>query len=85
MHIFGTIGATTFMIGLALTAYLIIQKFMHLYVWHTKAPLVSDQAAFYIALTSMILGTQLFLAGFVGELITRNSPSRNQYKISEQI
>jgi len=85
MHIFGTIGATTFIVGLALTACLIIQKFMHLYVWHTKAPLVSDQAAFYIALTSMILGTQLFLAGFVGELITRNSPSRNQYKISEQL
>jgi glycosyltransferase involved in cell wall biosynthesis len=85
MHIFGTIGGTTFVVGLALTAYLIIQKFMHLYVWHTKAPLVSDQAAFYIALTSMILGTQLFLAGFVGELITRNSPSRNQYKIREQL
>jgi hypothetical protein len=85
MHIFGTIGATTFIVGLALTAYLITQKFMHLYVWHSKSPLVADQASFYIALTSMILGTQLFLAGFVGELITRNSPSRNQYKIRDEI
>ena len=55
------------------------------FVWHSKAPLVADQASFYIALTSMILGTQLFLAGFVGELITRNSPSRNQYKIREEL
>jgi len=85
MHIFGTIGATTFVVGLALTAYLILQKFLHLYVWHTKAPLVADQASFYIALTSMILGTQLFLAGFLGELITRNSATRNQYKIREEI
>jgi len=85
MHIFGTIGATMFLVGLGLTLFLILQKFMHLYVWNSKAPLVSDQASFYIALTSMILGTQLFLAGFLGELITRNSASRNQYKIREEI
>lgn len=85
MHIFGTVGATMFFIGLGLTAYLILMKFLHLYVWNTKAPLVADQAVFYIALTAMIIGTQLFLAGFVGELITRNSASRNQYKIRERL
>jgi glycosyltransferase involved in cell wall biosynthesis len=85
MHIFGTIGASMFLVGFGLTLFLILQKFMHLYVWNSKAPLVSDQASFYIALTSMILGTQLFLAGFLGELITRNSASRNQYKIREEI
>jgi hypothetical protein len=85
MHIFGTFGASMFLVGFGLTLFLILQKFMHLYVWNSKAPLVSDQASFYIALTSMILGTQLFLAGFLGELITRNSASRNQYKIREEI
>lgn len=85
MHIFGTFGALMFIIGLVLSSYLIIEKFLHLYVWHSKAPLLSDQAAFYIALTSMIIGTQLFLAGFLGELITRNSASRNNYKIRERI
>jgi glycosyltransferase involved in cell wall biosynthesis len=85
MHIFGTVGASMFFIGLGLTAYLIIMKFMHLNVWNTKAPLVADQAVFYISLTAMIIGTQLFLAGFVGELITRNSATRNLYKIRERI
>jgi len=84
MHIFGTMGASIFLLGLAITICLISQKYMHLYVWQTKAPLVADQASFYIALSSMIIGTQLFLAGFVGELITRNSATRNQYKIREQ-
>jgi hypothetical protein len=83
MHIFGTFGALMFIVGLTLSSYLIIDKFLHLYVWHTKAPLLSDQAAFYIALTSMIIGTQLFLSGFIGELVTRNSSTRNNYKIRE--
>lgn len=83
MHIFGTFGALMFIIGLTLSSYLIIDKFLHLYVWHTKAPLLSDQAAFYFALTSMIIGTQLFLSGFIGELVTRNSSTRNNYKIRE--
>ncbi len=83
IHIFGTFGALMFIIGLTLSSYLIIDKFLHLYVWHTKAPLLSDQAAFYIALTSMIIGTQLFLSGFIGELVTRNSSTRNNYKIRE--
>lgn len=85
MHIFGTVGASMFIIGLALTGYLITLKFLHLYIWQTKAPLIADQVPFYLSLTAMIIGTQLFLAGFVGELITRNSASRNQYKIKEKI
>jgi glycosyltransferase involved in cell wall biosynthesis len=85
MHIFGTFGALMFLIGLALSSYLIIDKYLHLYVWQTKAPLLSDQASFYIALTSMILGTQLFLAGFIGEIIIRNSSTRNNYKVRETL
>ncbi|MBX7052125.1 MAG: glycosyltransferase family 2 protein [Flavobacteriales bacterium] len=85
MHIFGTIGAAMFLIGSFISIYLIINKFFHLYVWQTKAPLLSDQAVFYIALASMVIGTQLFLAGFLGELITRNAPGRNNYKIGGRI
>ncbi|MBL0317385.1 MAG: glycosyltransferase family 2 protein [Flavobacteriales bacterium] len=85
MHIFGTIGAAMFLIGSFISIYLIIDKFFHLYIWHTKAPLLSDQAVFYVALASMIIGTQLFLAGFLGELITRNAPGRNSYKISSEL
>jgi glycosyltransferase involved in cell wall biosynthesis len=82
MHIFGTVGGFMFLVGFFGFAYLGIDKFLHLYVHHTKAPVLASQTWFYIALTSMIIGTQLFLAGFIGELITRNSASRNQYKIS---
>ncbi len=85
MHIFGTIGALMFVVGFGFSAYLGINKLLHLYVWHTKAPLISDQAIFYIALTAMIIGTQLFLAGFLGELISRSDSNRNVYKIREKI
>ncbi|MFM7729929.1 MAG: glycosyltransferase family 2 protein [Flavobacteriales bacterium] len=85
MHIFGTIGALMFVIGLGLFLYLGIDKYWSLYVSHEKAPLLADQAIFYVALTSMIIGTQLFLAGFVGELITRNSATRNQYKVADRM
>lgn len=85
MHIFGTIGALMFVVGFGFAFYLGINKLLHLYVWHTKAPLISDQAVFYIALTAMILGTQLFVAGFLGELISRSSANRNNYKVSERV
>lgn len=85
MHIFGTIGALMFVIGLGLFLYLGIDKYWSLYVSHAKAPRLADQAIFYVALTSMIIGTQLFLAGFVGELITRNSATRNQYKVADRM
>jgi glycosyltransferase involved in cell wall biosynthesis len=85
MHIFGTFGALMFFIGFAGFAYLGIDKFLHLYVYQEKAPILATQTWFFISLTAMILGTQLFLAGFIGELITRNSASRNQYKIAGRI
>lgn len=81
MHIFGTFGALMFIIGFCGFAYLGIDKFLHLYVYETKAPVLASQTWFYISLTSMIIGTQLFLAGFIGELITRNAPGRNNYKV----
>lgn len=85
MHAFGTFGALMFVIGLGSLLYLGINKMLHLYVWHSQAPLLSNQAIFYVALAAMIIGTQLFLAGFLGELISRNSPNRNVYKVKESI
>jgi hypothetical protein len=52
---------------------------------NTPAPLVTDPPYFYIALTMMMLGTQLFLAGFLGELISRNAPNRNNYQIEKSL
>jgi len=85
MHIFGTFGGVMFLLGLGIFLFLGINKYMHLYVWHSSAALLSDQAVFYVALTAMILGTQLFLAGFLGELISRDSVTRNVYKVSDKI
>lgn len=85
MHFFGTIGALMFVMGFGFAGYLGIKKILHLYVWHTAAPLIASQAEFYIALAAMIIGTQLFLAGFLGELISRNAENRNNYKVSERI
>ncbi len=85
MHAFGTIGVIMFTVGLGFILYLGINKMLHLYYWHSQAPLLASQAEFYIALAAMIMGTQLFLAGFLGELISRNSPSRNVYKIGDRI
>lgn len=85
MHFFGSIGILMFLIGTAGAAYLGVRKLLHIYLWHNSAPLIANQAVFYIALASMIIGSQLFLAGFLGELIARNSERRNDYKIAETI
>ena len=84
MHFFGLIGSLMFMLGF-LSA--IVVGGMKLYnMWSGNAyNLVTDSPYFYIALTLMILGTQLFLTGFVGELIARNSQERNHYEINEEL
>lgn len=84
MHFFGTLGSLTFMAGFGITAWLLIQKFYHI-MNGEAARLVTDNPLFYIALTAMIIGTQLFLAGFLGELISRFAANRNVYQISEKI
>ena len=81
MHFFGLIGSVFFFIGAIITLWMIINK---LFIT-TDARLIADRAEFYIALTSMILGTQLFLAGFIAELIGRNSTTRNNYLIEKEI
>ncbi|WP_297100073.1 glycosyltransferase family 2 protein [uncultured Draconibacterium sp.] len=80
MHFFGILGALIFFIGFASAGYLGVQKIIQLNHGIT-GHLITDSPYFYIALTSMILGGQFFLAGFLGELVSRSSSDRNKYQI----
>ena len=84
MHLFGALGVIMFMIGLFSAGYIGVNKLYKLAV-HERAILVTDNPWFYIALTTMILGTQLFLAGFLGEIILRTKNNEERYKISETL
>lgn len=85
MHFFGGLGTLMFVLGFGATAWLIGSKLWYLYVLGRTAPLVSSQALFYVALSAMIIGVQLFTAGFVAELVSRNSTDRNRYRVSGRI
>ncbi len=78
MHLFGLWGTLLFLLGFFITVYLMVSKLF----WHTP---ITTRVPFYLALTVMILGTQFFLAGFIGELISRNSADRNQYLIEKTL
>jgi len=78
MQFFGLIGTLFFFIGFASFFYIIIGKFID------PETSITNKPAFYIALTSMLIGTQLFLAGFIAEIINRNAPDRNTYLIEEK-
>jgi len=84
MHLFGSLGTLMFIIGLIMAALLGGRKLLYVYN-HLRAPLVTESPYFYIALTVMILGTLLFLTGFLGELINRNSSERNSYLIRDKV
>jgi len=81
MHFFGAYGSLMFLIGFSLVFYLGIDKIFI----HKSARLLSERTEFYVALTSMIMGVQFFLTGFIAELIGRNSATRNQYLIEKEI
>lgn len=84
MHMFGTLGTLMFIIGFLAAAYLGVQKLINLKKG-VSTILIADSPYFYLALTAMIIGTQLFVSGFIGELVSRNSSERNQYFIDEEI
>ena len=84
MHFFGLLGSLMFFIGLIAVIAVGAIKLYNMYAGNHYI-LVTDSPYFYLALTCMILGTQLFLTGFLGELIARNSQSRNHYEIEEEI
>jgi glycosyltransferase involved in cell wall biosynthesis len=79
MHLFGALGALTLFIGFCFAVYLGIDKLF----LNPKGRLITDRPQFYLALTAMILGTQLFLAGFLGELILRSKKDSKNYIIKE--
>lgn len=84
MHLFGLIGTLMFVIGFFLTVYLGAEKLYYLNM-KIKAPLITDRPWFYLALTTMIVGVQLFVAGFLGELLSRSSPDRNSYLETKRV
>lgn len=84
MHIFGLLGTVMFLFGFIAVCVVGINKLYALSVG-ISAPLVTDSPYFYISLVAMILGTQLFLTGFVAELVSRNSPERNKYQIEKEL
>jgi len=84
MHLFGSLGTLMFTVGFFSALYLGMKKLWYVYQ-SVSAPLVTDSPYFYIALTSMVIGTQLFLAGFLAELVSRNSTERNSYQIAEKL
>lgn len=83
MHFFGLFGTISFILGFLIAFSLGVKKWIVLAQGGT-APLVADDPTFYIALAIMIIGTQLFLAGFLGELISKNDIHRANYNITEQ-
>lgn len=84
MHFFGLLGSLMFFLGLLAVIMVGALKLKAMYSGEHYT-LVTNSPYFYIALTTMILGTQLFLTGFIGELVVRNSPRRNDYEIEEEL
>lgn len=84
MHLFGAVGVLMFVIGFLATAFIITIKLIKLYSGF-ETILVTSNPLFYIALTAMIIGTQLFLAGFLGEIILRTKNNEERYKIATEV
>ena len=84
MHFFGTSGILMFLIGFVMTICIVANKLYH-QAHGLKFRAVTDQPLFYLALLAVVLGVMLFLAGFVGELISRSSSERNNYQIKEKL
>ena len=84
MHLFGAMGSLMFIIGFMLAGYIGISKLYHMYN-DMPYKLVTSNPWFYIALTTMVLGTQLFLAGFLGEIILRTKNNEERYKIASSV
>lgn len=81
MHLFGLLGTLTFFIGFCFALYLGIDKLF----FNPTGRLITDRPQFYLALSAMIIGTQLFLAGFLGEIILRTKSDTKRYAISDKI
>ncbi|WP_343524408.1 glycosyltransferase family 2 protein [Pedobacter sp.] len=84
MHFFGSLGVLSFFLGMVMSLYVLIEK--QILIWKGLAYRdVTDQPLFYLSLVAIIVGSQLFLAGFIAELLSRNAPERNQYLIEKRV
>lgn len=85
MHFFGGLGTIMFVVGFFSAAWVIGEKLWHTFVMHEAAPRVTSSGLFFVALTAMVIGVQLFTAGFVADLVSRNGADRNRYRVSERL
>ena len=84
MHVFGFLGTIMFFLGFVAAAIVGAYKLIAMANGNNPG-LVTDSPYFYISLTTMLIGTQLFVAGFLGDMISRNSPERNNYQVEKTI
>jgi len=84
MHFFGASGILMFLVGFIMTVCIVVNKLVH-QANGLKYRAVTDQPLFYLALLTVVLGVMLFLAGFIGEMISRNAEGRNTYQIKERL
>lgn len=85
MHFFGTMGTLSFIFGFGATFWIVAEKLYRLQMALPIERDIVDQPLFFLALVALIVGVQLFLAGFIGELVSRNAPGRNEYHVEERI
>ena len=84
MHFFGVVGTLMFILGFGIFGFIVIEK-LNAIINSVAAKNIADMSIFYIASTSMIIGVQLFLAGFISEMISRSSNDRNNYQIEKEV
>ena len=84
MHLFGLFGSLMFLLGFIAVIVVGVNKIIAI-IDHVRAPLVTENPYFYLSMLAMVLGTQLFLAGFIAEIVARNSSERNNYLIEKEI
>jgi glycosyltransferase involved in cell wall biosynthesis len=85
MHFFGSLGVLSFLLGTIMALWMIGVKLYHIAAHIPYKREITDQPLFYISLVAIIVGSQMFLAGFIAELLSRNAPERNQYLIEKEI
>ncbi|CAM3857152.1 glycosyltransferase family 2 protein [Mucilaginibacter galii] len=84
MHFFGSMGVLSFFLGLVMAIWILAEKLIHI-AHNEKYRNATDQPLFYLALVAIVVGFQLFLTGFVAELVSRNAPERNSYQIEATV
>jgi glycosyltransferase involved in cell wall biosynthesis len=85
MHFFGTMGSLSFLLGFLITIWLIAEKVYYSFIQHQRVRDIVDQPLFFLALVALVIGVQLFLAGFLAEMISLSGSRRNEYLIRDRV